>query len=702
MQNPAPGFFETKIEFIKGIGPQKAAIINKELNIFTFGDLIQYYPFRHEDRSKIYKIRDLQQEMPYIQLKGKIRHFQQIGEGPKKRLIGNFFDGTGEIELVWFNRLDWILKNIIESKEYLVFGKPSVFNNRFSITHPELEEFNREEFEKSPGLQPVYNLTEKIKKKYIDSKVIGKMMRQVLNASHGKIREPLTDHLIKEHNIIGKAAAIQWIHFPKDNKELDMARKRLKFEELFYIQLKLLKQKVFRKIEYQGQILKSTASLTDFYNNHLPFDLTNAQKRVIKEIYKDLVSGRQMNRLLQGDVGSGKTIVAFIIMLIAIDNDTQACLMAPTEILADQHFKNLKEYGDKMGIKIGKLTGSTKKRERVEIFEELLSGELKIIVGTHALLEDTVQFKNLGVCIIDEQHRFGVAQRAKLWSKNSDVYPHVLVMTATPIPRTLAMTLYGDLDVSIIDELPPGRKPIKTVHRYDSHRLQVFGFLREEIKMGRQVYIVFPLIEESETKDWKDLMDGYESVSRYFPEYYISIVHGRMKGKDKDFEMQRFIKNETQIMVATTVIEVGVNVPNASVMVIENAERFGLSQLHQLRGRVGRGAEQSYCILMSSYKLTTEGKTRLQTMVKTDNGFEIADVDLQLRGPGDLSGIQQSGVLDLLIADLGKDGMILQEAREAAQKILNEDPNLSSPENANIKNHIQSLKKNETNWSRIS
>ena len=702
MQNSQPNFFETKIEFLKGIGPQKAAIVNKELNIFTYGDLIQYYPFRHEDRSHLYKIKNLSEEMPYIQLKGKISRFQQIGEGFKKRLIGHFFDGTGEIELVWFNRVDWILKNIKESNEYLVFGKPTVFNNRFSITHPDMEEFSQEEFERSSGLQPIYNLTERIKKKYIDSKVIGKMIRQVLNAAKANFKETLPPFLLSEHHLIDKATAMQGIHFPKNMDELENVKKRLKFEELFYIQLKLIKQKVFRKVEYHGQIFKSTASLTNFYNNYLPFDLTNAQKRVIKEIYKDLVSGTQMNRLLQGDVGSGKTIVAFIIMLIAIDNGAQACLMAPTEILAEQHYNNLKEYGDKMGIKIGKLTGSTKIKDRRLIFEELLNGDLKIIVGTHALLENTVQFKNLGICVIDEQHRFGVAQRAKLWNKNPEIYPHVLVMTATPIPRTLAMTLYGDLDVSIIDELPPGRKKIKTVHRYDSHRLQVFGFLKEEIKKGRQVYIVYPLIEESETKDWKDLMDGYESVSRYFNEYQISIVHGKMKSKDKDFEMQRFIKNETQIMVATTVIEVGVNVPNASVMVVENAERFGLSQLHQLRGRVGRGADQSYCILMSSYKLTTEGKTRLQTMVKTDNGFEIADVDLQLRGPGDLSGIQQSGVLDLLIADLAKDGMILQEAREAAEKILLEDPDLISPQNINIKNHIQSLKKNETNWSRIS
>ena len=473
-------------------------------------------------------------------------------------------------------------------------------------------------------------------------------------------------------------------------------------KSFFFIQLKLIKQKVFRKTEYQGQVFKNTVSLNEFYTNYLPFDLTNAQKKVIKEIYKDLVSGKQMNRLMQGDVGSGKTIVAFIIMLIAIDNGAQAALMAPTEILADQHFSNLKEYGDKMGIGVSKLTGSTKAKERKKIFEGLLNGEIKIIVGTHALLEDAVQFKNLGLCVIDEQHRFGVAQRAKLWNKNAEIFPHVLVMTATPIPRTLAMTLYGDLDVSIIDELPPGRKPIKTVHRYDSHRLQVFGFLRDEIKKGRQVYIVYPLIEESETKDWKDLMDGYESIARYFPEYQISILHGKMKSKDKDFEMQRFIKNETQIMVATTVIEVGVNVPNASVMVVENSERFGLSQLHQLRGRVGRGADQSYCILMSSYKLTTEGKKRLETMVKTDNGFEIADVDLQLRGPGDLSGKQQSGTLDLLIADLAKDGALLQQARDAAEKILDHDPELLSPENINIKNHILSLKKNETNWSRIS
>jgi ATP-dependent DNA helicase RecG len=695
-------FFDTKIEFLKGVGPQRATLLNKELSIFTFGDLIQHYPFRHEDRSKIYKIRDLTEEMQFIQLKGRIREFTKMGEGAKKRLIGHFFDGTGEIELVWFQGIEWTLKNIKESTEYLIFGKPQAFNRKFSIPHPEMEPYSEEEFEKSSGLQPVYNLTTTLPKKGVTSKALGKMIKQVLDLSGTHIRETLPEYVLEEKELMSKAQAMQLIHFPKDFTELDLARKRLKFEELFYTQIKLLKSKIGKKIQYKGLVFSQIPSVKEFYENHLPFDLTNAQKKVIRQIYEDFKSGRQMNRLLQGDVGSGKTIVAFIVMLMALDNDAQACLMAPTEILADQHYHNLKEFADMMNIRIGKLTGSTRTKTRREIHEELLSGDLRIIIGTHALLEDVVQFKNLGLCVIDEQHRFGVAQRAKLWNKNNDVYPHVLVMTATPIPRTLAMAVYGDLDISVIDELPPRRKPIKTVHRYDTHRLQVFGFLREEIKKGRQVYIVYPLIEESEGRDWKNLLDGYESVCRYFPEYHVSIVHGKMHPHDKEFEMQRFVKKETQIMVATTVIEVGVNVPNASVMLIENAERFGLAQLHQLRGRVGRGAEQSYCILMTGHKITSEGRVRIETMVRTNDGFEIADVDLKQRGPGDLAGTQQSGLLDLLIADLAKDGEILTEARQVAEKLLEEDPELVLPQNKNIREHILSLKKNETNWSKIS
>jgi ATP-dependent DNA helicase RecG len=694
-------FFDTRIEFLRGVGPQKAALINKELTIFTYGDLIQHYPFRYEDRTRVYAIREITENMSFVQVKGQIKYHETLGEGHKSRLVAYFSDGDDELELVWFKSSGWIEKTLKKGLDYLVFGKPQFFNGKFSIAHPEMELF--EENNLSTGfLQPVYNLTETLRKRFVDSKALSKMVRQMLDIARPHLRETLSEEIIRQHGLISKPDAMEHIHFPASYEWLDKAKYRLKFEELFYNQLKLIKLQFVRKVTYKGQIFKSVPTLTTFYKEHLPFDLTNAQKRVIREIYADFCSGKQMNRLLQGDVGSGKTIVAFICMLMALDNGAQACLMAPTEILADQHYTGLKAFADVLGISIAKLTGSSKTSERKVIHEQLLNGELQIIVGTHALLEDVVQFKNLGLCVIDEQHRFGVAQRAKLWNKNEDVYPHILVMTATPIPRTLAMTLYGDLDVSVIDELPAGRKPIRTVHRYDTHRLRVFGFLREQIQQGRQVYVVYPLIEESEKMDLKDLMDGYESIARAFPEYQISIVHGKMKSRDKDFEMQRFLKKETQIMVATTVIEVGVNVPNASVMVIENAERFGLSQLHQLRGRVGRGADQSYCILMTDYKISKEGRTRIETMVRTNNGFEIADVDLKLRGPGDLAGTQQSGVLDLLISDLAKDGPILQKARQTAQEVLEADPELLAPHHAVIKNQILSLRKEETNWSRIS
>ena len=694
-------FFRTKIEFLKGIGPQRAALLQTELNIFTYGDLIQHYPFRYLDRTQFYKIADLDEGLPFVQVKGFVKSKELLGEGRKQRLSVILQDTTGELELVWFKGVKWMNTQLQKGLEYIIFGKPTLFNSRLNMAHPEVEEVTEVKLDQS-FLQPVYSTTEKLKNHRIDSKAISRMMAELLKLAQPQIKETLPINLLDRYRMISKREALQNIHFPVSLDKFNAARFRLKFEELFYVQLKLLRQKTVRKADLKGQVFKQVPTLTEFYNNHLTFDLTNAQKRVIKEIYKDLGAGKQMNRLLQGDVGSGKTIVAFISMLMACDNGAQACLMAPTEILADQHYIGLKEYADKLGINIGKLTGSTKQKERKILHEQLQSGEMKIVVGTHALLEDVVQFHNLGLCIIDEQHRFGVAQRSKLWQKNPRVIPHVLVMTATPIPRTLAMTLYGDLDVSVIDELPAGRKEIITVHRYDAHRLRVFGFLREQIKLGRQVYIVYPLIEESETMDYKDLMDGYESVKRAFPEYQISMVHGKMKPQDKDFEMQRFVKNETQIMVATTVIEVGVNVPNASVMIIESAERFGLSQLHQLRGRVGRGAEQSYCILMTSYKLSKESKVRLETMVRTNNGFEIADIDLKLRGPGDLMGTQQSGVLDLLIADLSKDAKILQESRAAAQEILNLDPELSFPEHENIRVHIQSLQANTVNWSRIS
>lgn len=696
-----PSFFETSIEFLKGVGPQKAALIGKELGLFTYGDLIQHYPFRYEDRTKFHPIESVHGDMPFVQVKGKITKMETVGAGRKKRLVARFEDDTDSMELVWFKGIQWVTKKLKLGVDYIAFGKPAAYGRKVNIAHPEIEVLTTQN-EKAGYLQPVYHTSEKMKAKYLDSKALSKMIRQVVMMAEGRIQETLPEHLIQQFSLIEKKFALWHIHFPSNAELLQKAQFRLKFEELFFIQLKLLKNKVSRIDKFKGQVFNNSGLLTQFYNNHLPFDLTNAQKRVVKEIYQDMKSGKQMNRLLQGDVGSGKTIVAFICMLLVVGSGAQASMMAPTEILADQHYQGLKEYADMLGIKIAKLTGSSKAAERREIHQSLEDGSLKILVGTHALIEDKVQFKNLGLAVIDEQHRFGVAQRAKLWNKNTNQFPHILVMTATPIPRTLAMTVYGDLDVSVIDELPAGRKPIKTLHEYDGKRLQVFGFIKKEIAKGRQVYVVYPLIEESQKMDLKDLMDGYESIARAFPDNHISIVHGKMKPQDKDFEMQRFVKHETQIMVATTVIEVGVNVPNASVMVIENAERFGLAQLHQLRGRVGRGADQSYCILMTDYKLSKEARTRLETMVKTNNGFEIADVDLQLRGPGDITGTQQSGVLDLLIADIAKDNKILQAARNAASDVLEADPELSSENNRNILRHINSLKKTAVNWGRIS
>lgn len=696
-----PGFFDTPIEYLKGVGPQRAALLNKELKIFTFGDLIQHYPFRYEDRTRFYTIGELKEEMPFVQVKGKVLKKELIGAGSKKRLVISFTDGTGELELVWFRGINWINEKIKPGVPYVVFGKPTLFGFRFTIAHPEIDPLS-EKNEKGGFLQPVYPLTEKLRGRNVENKVISRLMRDLLVLAQDKIRETLPPAILMKHHFLSKKDALLNIHFPQQADLLTHARNRLKFEELFYIQLRLLKLKIVRQEKFRGKVFSDTALLTTFYNQHLPFPLTDAQKKVIKEIYGDLKSGKQMNRLLQGDVGSGKTIVGFICMLIAVGSGTQCALMAPTEILAQQHFHNLKRYADKMHITIELLTGSTKKSIRKNIHEALVSGDLKILIGTHALLEEEVKFNSLGLAIIDEQHRFGVAQRSKLWQKNADVYPHVLVMTATPIPRTLAMTLYGDLDISVIDQLPAGRKPIKTIHKFDSHRLQVNQFLKDQISTGRQVYIVYPLIEESEKLDLKHLMDGYESICRAFSDVPVSIVHGKMKPEAKDYEMVRFVKGETNIMVATTVIEVGVDVPNASVMVIENAERFGLSQLHQLRGRVGRGAEQSYCILMTSYKLGADSKTRIETMVRTNNGFEIAETDLKLRGPGDLMGTQQSGVLDLLIADLGKDGDLLKQARETASQILQEDPDLHKPENSVIRIQIEQTKRTAVNWSRIS
>jgi ATP-dependent DNA helicase RecG len=694
-------FFETKIEFLKGVGPQRAVLLNKELNIFTFGDLIQHYPFRYEDRTKFYKVREANESMPFIQLKGKIRRFEMIGGKRAKRLVGYFGDETGELELVWFQGIKWTMDKLKPGIEYIVFGKPNRYGRSISIAHPEVEPVT-DSSESKTFLQPVYPLSENLRTRHIDSKLISKLVQEVLRLAGSHIRETLTTKLLEDEKLISKKDALDNIHLPRNNEWLLAAQKRLKFEELFYIQLRLLKLKLVRQEKFKGIVFNDATLVTEFYNKHLPFELTGAQKKVIKEIYADMRSGRQMSRLLQGDVGSGKTIVAFICMLVVIGGGYQCALMAPTEILAQQHYNGLKKYADKMSIPIALLTGSVKKSVRNPLHTALETGHLKVLIGTHALLEEGVRFDKLGLAIIDEQHRFGVAQRSKLWQKNEDLYPHVLVMTATPIPRTLAMTLYGDLEISTIDELPKGRKPIKTTHRFDSHRLELNGFLKKQIEAGRQVYIVYPLIEESEKLDLKHLMDGYESVSRAFPDVAISILHGQMKAEAKEFEMARFVKGETKIMVATTVIEVGVDVPNASVMVIESAERFGLSQLHQLRGRVGRGAEQSYCILVSSFKLSAESKVRIETMVRTNNGFEIAETDLKLRGPGDLMGTQQSGALDLLIADLGKDGAILQQARDAAIDILKHDPDLANASNRVIRQQIDSMRKTVVNWSRIS
>ncbi|MDN3669264.1 ATP-dependent DNA helicase RecG [Echinicola jeungdonensis] len=696
-----PGFFDTKIEFLKGVGPQKAALINKELDIFTFGELLQHYPFRYEDRTRFYKINQIHEGMEHVQVIAKIRRVETIGMARKKRLVAYIADETGEMELTWFKGIQWVAKKLVPGVAYIFFGKPNQYGRRFSIAHPEMEPLTAAKEGKSQ-FQPVYPTTEKLRVKFLDSKGISKIMANLVQIAYPQIQETLPQTILERFNLMAKKEALKQIHFPDDPEKLKRARYRLKLEEFFFVQLRLLKLKLTRTEKYNGQVLKQIELVNEFYNKHLPFELTNAQKRVIKEAFADMRSGKQMNRLIQGDVGSGKTMVAFICILIAISSGSQACLMAPTEILAIQHFEGLKEFAELMGLRIDLLTGSTKKSARTRIHGELQNGQLHILIGTHALLEDVVKFHNLGLAIVDEQHRFGVAQRAKLWAKNEQFYPHVLVMTATPIPRTLAMTLYGDLEISVIDEMPAGRKPIQTVHRYDKDRLKVFGFMNKQIQLGRQIYVVYPLIEESEKMDLKSLMDGYESICRAFSQYPISIVHGKMKAAEKDYEMQRFVKGETKIMVATTVIEVGVNVPNASVMVIENAERFGLSQLHQLRGRVGRGAEQSYCVLMSKYELSKDSRVRLETMVRTNDGFEIADVDLKLRGPGDLMGTQQSGLADLLIADLSKDAPILTLARDAAQQLVQEDPNLVLPQHAMVLRQIRNQKKHVVNWSRIS
>ena len=697
-------FLQTPIDYLKGVGPNRADLLKKELGIHTFQDLLNLFPNRYLDRTQYYKIAQLQQTNAEVQIIGKITHIKTVEQKRGKRLVATFMDETGSMELVWFRGQKWIRENLKLNFPYVIFGKTNYFNGSFSMPHPEMELLEAHEKSIRSAMQPVYPSTEKLANSGITNRVINSLMQQLFLESKNAFAETLSKPLLEQLKLVSKKEALFNIHFPKSQAHLARAQYRLKFEELFYIQLQLIRKNLIHKSKIKGYTFdKIGDNFNTFFSDHLPFKLTEAQKRVIKEIRNDLGSNAQMNRLLQGDVGSGKTIVALMSMLIAIDNGFQACLMAPTEILSVQHYNGLIEMCNKLNTSIELLTGSTKTSKRKEIHEKLENGALNILIGTHALLEDKVKFKNLGLAIVDEQHRFGVEQRSKLWHKN-EYPPHVLVMTATPIPRTLAMSIYGDLDISVIDELPPGRKDIKTVHRFDANRLKVFRFIRDEISKGRQVYIVYPLIQESETMDYKDLMDGYESIVREFPQpkYQVSILHGQMKPADKDYEMNRFVKGETQIMVATTVIEVGVNVPNASVMIIESAERFGLSQLHQLRGRVGRGAEQSYCILMTSHKLSADAKTRLETMVRTSDGFEIAEVDLKLRGPGDMMGTQQSGVLNLRIADIVKDSEILKIARSYAAQTLKGDPNLTSEENIPIKNTYAQLVKYRNIWNYIS
>ena len=690
------------IKFISGVGPQKAAVLNKELEIYSLYDLIYYFPYKYVDRSRIYYIHEIDGNMPYIQLKGEILGFETIGEGRQRRLTAHFSDGTGIVDLVWFQGIKYILGKYKLHEEYIIFGKPTVFNGRINVAHPDVDKPEDLKLS-SVGLQPYYNTTEKMKRSSLNSHAIEKMMKNIVRQLDEPLPETLSPALLAEHHLMPLTEALMNIHFPVSPDVLRKAEYRLKFEELFYVQLNILRYAKDRQRKYRGYVFEKVGdTFNGFYSRNLPFELTNAQKRVLKEIRRDLGSGRQMNRLLQGDVGSGKTLVALMSMLIALDNGYQACMMAPTEILATQHYATVMGFLKDMDIKVALLTGSTKKKERNKILPAIASGEIQLVIGTHALIEETVVFSSLGLAIIDEQHRFGVEQRSRLWTKNA-VVPHVLVMTATPIPRTLAMTLYGDLDVSVIDELPPGRKPIQTVHRYDNKKAQLYDFLRKEIGQGRQVYVVYPLIEGSEKLDYKNLEEGFETFKEVFPEYKVCMVHGRMKAADKDTEMQKFISGEAQILMATTVIEVGVNVPNASVMVIESAERFGLSQLHQLRGRVGRGAEQSYCILVSSYKLSNDTRKRLEIMVNSTNGFEIAEADLRLRGHGDLEGTRQSGEgIDLKIADLAADGQILQYARDIAQGVLDEDPELLSEQHRILSERLKTLFTRKINWGMIS
>ena len=695
----------TDVMYLAGVGPKRADLLKAELGIHTLADLLYYFPFRYVDRSKFYKISEITNDLPYIQVVGKITRFQEVGTGGKRRLTAFFSDGTGVMELVWFKGLKWVSKSLKPNVTYVVFGKATLFSGKYSIVHPEVEPFNPNDSNEYVPLQAVYNTTEKLKSAYVNAKTILKFQQNLSTLIPDIVEETLPAYLIEKIKLMTLPEALRNIHFPISVSLLKKAQARLKFEEFFYAQLNMLYRKSVRRSVVNGNVFATVGDAFNlFYSQNLPFSLTGAQKRVVREIRRDMGSGKQMNRLLQGDVGSGKTLVALMSMLIAVDNNYQACIMAPTEILANQHFDTIIDLLKNTGVSVGLLTGSTKRSERSELHAQLESGKMHLLIGTHALIEDTVKFKNLGLVVIDEQQRFGVAQRAKLWEKNVNP-PHVLVMTATPIPRTLAMTLYGDLEISVIDEMPPGRKPIKTSHFTDQKRNLVFGLMREQIKQGRQVYVVYPLINESEKLDYKDLMDGYDSISRAFPppQYATVVVHGKMKAQEKDESMQLFVSGKAHIMVATTVIEVGVNVPNATVMVIESAERFGLSQLHQLRGRVGRGADESHCVLLTGVKLSNESRKRMQTMVATNDGFEIAEVDMQLRGPGDMEGTQQSGMpFDFKIASLSKDGQILQYARQVANDIIDEDSNLSLSKNLILKHNIEKQALDKISFGQIS
>ena len=690
------------IKYLPGVGPQRAAILNKELSVCSMHDLLYYFPYKYVDRSRLYYIHEIDGNMPYIQLKGEILSFETFGEGRQRRLVAHFSDDTGVVDLVWFQGIKYLSGRYKTHTKYIVFGKPTIFNGRINIAHPDIDPAEGLVLS-DMGLQPYYNTTERMKRSGLNSHALGKLTSNLLALLKEPMPETLPEWLVKQHQLMSLDEALRNIHFPHTPESLRRAQYRLKFEELFYVQLNILRYAKDRARKYNGFIFSQVGDIFNtFYRHYLPFELTSAQKRVIKEIRRDMGSGRQMNRLLQGDVGSGKTLVALMSMLIALDNGYQTCLMAPTEILASQHYDTIRKLLGSMPVKVELLTGSVKGKKREAILRSLTLGETHILIGTHAVLEDTVCFSSLGMVVIDEQHRFGVAQRAKLWNKNTRP-PHVLVMTATPIPRTLAMTLYGDLDVSVIDELPPGLQPIQTIHQFDNRRASLYASIRKQIQEGRQVYIVYPLIQESEKMDIKNLEEGYEHICAEFPEYKVSKVHGKMRPADKETEMQRFVTGETQIMVATTVIEVGVNVPNASVMVIENAERFGLSQLHQLRGRVGRGADQSYCILVTGYKLSEDTRKRIQIMVDSNDGFEIAEADLKLRGPGDLEGTQQSGIaFDLRIADIARDGQLLQFVRDIAQAVVDGDPTESNPQNAILWTQLKMLRKTNINWSAIS